>query len=320
MARLMRLFAERLGPDDPLGEYLLSWPGDPAPVADGLPLRLAGALHALCQRGIALVDVYPPSHASDDILWSAVTDTMAAHSQHIRTWLRSSPQTNEVRRSAIILPALAMLREQFDRPVALYELGASAGLNLRADQFYLKTDAGTLGPSSSPVLLTPDWQGTVPEGELPKVVSRQGVDLNPLNPATKNDQDRLLAYLWADQPDRIDCTKSAIELAARFPASVDQGDAGAWLAEKLPISPPKTLRLIFHTIAWQYFPKSTVDLANSAIAKAAEDASSDHPLAHLAMESDGGEGAAVTLAAWPGGKKQLVARVDFHGRWVNWLV
>jgi len=44
------------------------------------------------------------------------------------------------------------------------------------------------------------------------------------------------------------------------------------------------------------------------------------PLAHLAMEADGsGKGAALTLRLWPGGGVRQLARVCYHGRWIEWM-
>lgn len=56
------------------------------------------------------------------------------------------------------------------------------------------------------------------------------------------------------------------------------------------------------------------------LAAAGAKARADCPLAHLAMEADGGKGAGLRLTLWPGGETYLLARVDFHGRWVEWLV
>ena len=62
MARLCRVMAERLTPDTPLSRRLFDWPGDLSPRGASVPLRLAGALHALVLRGdAALRAVYPPS-------------------------------------------------------------------------------------------------------------------------------------------------------------------------------------------------------------------------------------------------------------------
>lgn len=318
MVRLMELFADRLERGSAVAELLLDWPGDPSPGVDAVPLRFAGALHALKLQGKALANVYPPNDVSDDALWEAMTKAMQEHEAQILHWMRSAPQTNEVRRASIVVPALAMLQNRFARPLSVLELGCSGGLNLRADRFALDAAGAGLGPEDALVRLSPDWRGPAPVADRAEVVARAGVDLNPLDPQNAEDRLRLLAYLWPDQPDRIARTEAAIEEARRTPAEVSRGDAGDWLVKKLPERPAGVTTLIYHTIAWQYFPPDTVEKAEAAIDAAAESASEDNPLAHLSMEGDGGEGAAVTLTTWPGGAPELIARVDFHGRWVDW--
>ena len=318
MARLMGMLADRLSAGDPVSDHLLGWPGDPSVHADSVPLRLAGALHALRLEGLALADVYPPNDVSDDALWDAVSTVMRDHASRILQWLESAPQTNEVRRAAMILPALAWLNERFQRPTALFELGASGGLNLRADLFRLDAGERVLGAEESDVTLEPDWRGSPPVGELPVIVHRSGVDLNPLDPLSAEGRLRLLAYLWPDQPERLARTEAAISLAQRAPAALDTEDAGAWLAEALSQPMPGVMRVVFHTVAWQYFPPETRRRAVRAIAQAGASATSSSPLARISVEGDGGRGAAITVTAWPGGDTVAMGRADFHGRWVDW--
>lgn len=312
MARLMALFAERLQPGSPVTDRLFDWPGNPATDADNAPLRLAGALHALRLTGQALAPVYPPVAPGDDDLWSAVSDALTRHSDAILPWLDSPPQTNEVRRAAAILPALALLRQQSGLPVELLELGTSGGLNLRADRFRLVLPGGSLGPVDAPVVLTPDWTGPMPPTRLPEVIRRAGVDLSPVDPLTDEGELRLLSYLWADQPDRISRTRAAISLARQWPAEIDAGDAGAWLERQLSEPAHDRLRVVFHTVAWQYFPSETRQRAQAAMDNATS------PLARISMENDGGTGAAVTLTTEGNPRPREIARADFHGRWIDW--
>ena len=312
MARLMELCADRLRPGTPVADRIFGWTGDPSSNADNVPLRLAGALHALKLQGIALVDVYPPNDVDEVSLWDAIQGAMTDHASAILSWLDNAPQTNEVRRAAAILPALALLKSRFERPVELLELGTSGGLNLRADRFRLNLPGGYIGSRNASVILTPEWHGPMPPSVLPDIARRAGVDLAPLDPSLPDDELRLLAYLWADQPDRIARTRAAISVARTLPAKISAGDAGAWLEQQLSAPNPDHLRVVLHTIAWQYFPPETKARAEAAMNAA------DGPLARIAMEYDGGKGAGVSLTTWPGGQSQEIARADFHGRWVRW--
>lgn len=312
MEQLMALLADRLEPGSAVADRVLGWQGDPSPIADSVPLRLAGGLHALRIEENALVDVYPPSQPSGDALWKAVAEAMTTHEAYLLRWLDSSPQTNEVRRSAAILPALAVVRELSSLPVELIELGTSGGLNLRADRFRLELPGVTIGPAEARVVLTPEWRGELPPHILPDVVARSGVDIAPIDPATPAGRLRLLAYLWPDQPDRLARTEAAIAEATGTPATLEQDDAGEWLERKLAAPAPDRLRVVFHTIAWQYFPAASAARA----LKAMEGTRS--PLVRIAMEADGTQGARLSLTRYPGGVPEVLARADFHGRWVEW--
>lgn len=318
MARLMTLCAERLTRGTPVSDRILDWPGDPMHSADSVPLRLAGALHALKIEGIALTGVYPPQEVSDDALWTAVTAALGAHAPQLLDWLSRAPQTNEVRRSAVLLPALAELNARFGLPVHLMELGCSGGLNLRADRFYCKASTTDLGDRSSDVRLAPDWAGPAPKGQVPEVVGRRGVDVAPVDPTTDDGRLKLLAYLWPDQPERITRTEAAIAISRGVSAEIDRADAGAWLDVTLPSRPEGALTVIFHTVAWQYFPQATAERARIAIGRAGAAARTGNPMAQIAMEADGGRGAGLSVTLWPDGTTFPLGRADFHGRWIDW--
>lgn len=313
MGRLMGLFADRLVPGTPVSDHLFNWPGDPAIHKDNAPLRLAGVLHALKLQGHALGEVYPPNLASDEALWHSVQQAIETHQDLVMEWLATPPQTNEIRRAVALLPALAMIAARYHLPVELLELGTSGGLNLRADQFYLAMPDGGIGPKNSKVQLCPEWRGILPKDRhLPRILRRAGVDLAPLDPSNPDDQLRLLSYLWADQPNRLLQTRAAIDIAATQPVEMATDDAGTWLARQLACPADGVLRVVFHTVAWQYFPHSTVQNANDALA------AHHGPLIHFAMEADGGTGAALTLTTYPAAIVEPLGRIDFHGRWIDW--
>ena len=70
MGQLMRLFGERDWPAGPIRDRIFAWEGDISPAGQSIPLRLAGALHALHLADEPLLaEVYPPAKASDDALW-----------------------------------------------------------------------------------------------------------------------------------------------------------------------------------------------------------------------------------------------------------
>jgi PTH1 family peptidyl-tRNA hydrolase len=322
MGRLMPLLADRLRPDCAVARRLLDWPGDVSSNGHSVPLRLAGALHGLVLDGIdeGLAAVYPPAEVGDDTLWAAIEAAMVRHEARLMAWLDAAPQTNEVRRGGALIPAIWWALARHDLPVTLSELGASAGLNLSLDHFALEVGGALHGPADSPVRLAPEWSGDGPAPRPIRVTERAGVDRNPLDPKDPAAQLRLLAYLWPDQPHRLALTRGAIALSGTVP---DRDDAAPWLARRLATPRPGQLHVVYNTIAWQYFPPETQAAATAALEEAGARATPHAPLAHVAMEADGdAEGAALTVRLWPDpdgdGTARLLARVDFHGRWIAW--
>lgn len=316
MARLCTLMADRLQPDSPLTQRLFDWPGDVSAQGDAVPLRLAGALHALKLQGnSALSATYPPAQSDDEALWQAVRGTLDSEAGFIDRFLDSAPQTNEVRRSAVLIAAAHWLTERYGLAIDLSELGASAGLNLIWDRYALALPGRTLGPADPVLTLTPDWSGPLPPETRSEIARRAGVDLNPIDLDDPDERLRLLAYLWPDQPERLERTIAAI---AANPPRPEQGDAIDWLEQQLHPRPGR-LHLIAHTIAWQYFPADTRARGGALIAAAGARAQTDAPLAWLALEADGDSpGAALSLRLWPGDEGVALGRADFHGRWVHW--
>lgn len=315
-ARLLDRLAKSLHPGTDLTDRMFDWPGDLGPSGQSLPLRFLAGLHALVLKKDcpALMAIYPPNPSPTDAqIDEALHVALTHHAETLDRWLDMPPQTNEVRRAAVMIAAGHWLAQHYALPMHVLELGASAGLNLMWDRFALEAGSTRLGPEEAPVVLSPDWRGDMPSGSAPKVLSRRGVDLMPMDVEDPDDLLRMSSYLWADQPERLERSRAA---ASIFEAHVDQGDAAAWLETRLKTVGPDHLTLIYHTIAWQYFPAETQSRCLAAI----QSASRNGPIAHLSMEADErkGQGAAITLTLWPEGRKLTLGRVDFHGRWVDW--
>ena len=321
MQRLLTFLATDWPTDSALARKLASFTGNIGPSGHSLPLRVAGGLHALVLSGRspALAACYPPRAANDTALRDAVLAALSEHEAFLLDWVDSPPQTNEVRRSAALIAGARAACQHFDLPVMLSELGASGGLNLMWDHFALAIGDTTFGPAAPALTLSPDWTGPLPPATTPRIASRAGVDLNPLNPRKTDDLLRLTAYLWADQPERLARTRAA---AAVFDAQITRGDAIDWLDHRLTAQPEGQMHLIQHTVAWQYFPAAAQARGTALIEAAGANATPTRPLAWLSMETDGdvtgAVGAALTLRLWPGDLRLTLGRADFHGRWVNW--
>lgn len=316
MERLCNHLAETLHPGTPLTDRLFNWTGDLGPRAESLPLRVCGALHALRLLDRAgLVAVYPPNAPDDATFAAAITQAIKTEAAFIDDWINTAPQTNEVRRSAAIIPAAHWLHARHPLPFRVSELGASGGLNMAFDQFGLTLQDTHYGPANATVALTPDWSGPLPPRAAPAILERGGVDLHPIDPHTPKGKLRLLAYLWPDQPERRARTEAAIAVASAAP---DKADAIDWLAPRLAHR-AGMLHMVYTTIAWQYFPAKAQARGTAMICNAGAAATAETPLAWFSMENDGGaKGAALTLRLWPGDLTITLGRADFHGAWVDW--
>lgn len=323
-ARLCLLARDRLDRRSAVGRAILGWKGDASAAGDAVPLRLAGALHSLVVTGRSpsLIAVYPPNHTavSDDELWGAVEGALDEYEAEVLGWLESAPQTNEVRRCGVLLPGFLTIARLTGLPMTLSEVGASAGLNLRWDRYRYELGRAAWGDSSSPVVLSPEWRGPDLAVQPIEVLDRAGCDLNPLDPTVEKDRVRALSYIWADQIDRLERTRAALDVAAAVPAPVDRTDAVEWLERRLSATQPAGVHVVYHSIVWQYLPHALRARGEALLAAAGSTCSPGHPLAWLRLEHDGkSPGAALTLTMWPGGEQRLIARADFHGRWIDWI-
>ncbi len=220
-------------------------------------------------------------------------------------------------RSAALIPACLCLQDHF-LPLALSEHGASAGLNLHWDQFCLTLQGTEFCDVASAVHLAPDRSGPLPPQIAPQVIDKAGCDLKPLDPA--QDVLRLRAYIWPDQAKRVACTKAAITIAQNTPARVDKSDVKDWLQKRLATPKSGTVHVIYHTIAWQYFPPDVQKSCENLIRAAGKAATSDAPIAWVSTEADDDPNrAGLHITYWPNGETRAVGRADFHGRWISWL-
>ena len=325
-ASLCRLLADELNRASEFGRRILDWSGDPR--ADALALRACGALHALARSGRLpeLTALYPPAPFDAEAMGRVLHEALDRHDAVLTDFLESPPQTNEVARSGLVLGAALHTVARFGLPLALYEIGASAALNLAFDQYrYDLGDGRSWGRSDAVLTIPCAWRGTLPPLD-PKVevVSRAGCDRNPIDAGDPVQAERLLSYIWPDQTARFARIEAALALAASEGRRADRSDAADWMERQLAATPsPGTCRFVFHTIVWQYLPAATQARIADALERAGEAATSDTPLVHFAVENDNDPrgadaGARMTLRIWPGDEALELGRGDFHGRWADW--
>lgn len=325
MASLLRRAVDEMSRGGPFARLAAEWEGRPA--ADAHALRFAAALHALVLTGRApaLEALYPGrSPAADmDRIWPEVEAVLAAEAGWIARFIASPPQTNETARAFGIACGAFAAAAGHCGPVHLRELGASAGLNLHWDRFAFQHPAWRREDAPGPVIPA-QVTGEPPAWRDLHIASRRGCDQSPLDPSNEGDRLRLRAYVWPDQPARLARLDAALDLAAAASERVEQADAADWLEGLLKPGPPEGLTIVYHSIFLQYPPPDTRERIRRALHLAGEQADDRHRLARVAFEPAGllaapVEGFVISVETWPGAGAGVLATVDPHGRWLNWL-
>ena len=162
-------------------------------------------------------------------------------------------QTNEVRRSAILLPAFASAAEDAGQPLALFEIGPSAGLNLLFDRYRYRFGDVEIGPAGSPVVLESEPRGAVPALPIPAVASRLGVDINPLDVTNPEDVAWLRALLWPEHTDRLALLDAALKVARQSPPELLRGDIFGLLPPRVAATPKGHAVCLFATFVLNQF-------------------------------------------------------------------
>jgi len=289
------------------------------------PLRWLGALHDLALSGDepALTDAYPALGRPGDerAAWDAARIAMSRDPARLAAFMTHEPQTNEVRRSACLIGGFLTIAQSTGLPLRIFELGASAGLNLGFDRYYYDLGtAGGWGAAEAKVRLDTDWRGVAPPLHAPlRVVDRVACDRKPISLADAASRRRLKAYIWADQFDRLTRLDAAIDEAVGAGVRVEAEDAVEFTLNR--VKPREgTDSVLFHSVFWQYLPLDRQSALSAEVAAIGATASASAPFAWLRMEP--GEkrltDMEVRLTVWPGAETRRLARCHPHGAWVEW--
>jgi hypothetical protein len=319
-ATVLEILLENIEAGGRLAAAVATWPGDPQ--ADALPIRLAGAFHALVLSGSRpdLAQCYPShAQATDTVaLRVAIGKAIDEEQPHIARYLGHPPQTNETLRSAVLLGGFMTVTQEFGLPLRMLEIGASAGLNVIWDKYRYRLGASDIGPAASPVLLETKWHGPLPGLLMPQVLSRAACDQRPVELTDPAQQLRLRSYVWADQQARSARLEAAIALALAENVEVEKADAAEWLARQLAQPVEAAVTVIYHSVMWQYLLPATQQRLRELMALAGQAA----PLAWLRFEPANGPGPfELRLTRWQAGirDEQLLATAHPHGASVHWL-
>ena len=232
-----------------------------------------------------------------------------------RVMLARRTQTNEPARCATLLPALA----QLPPPLALIEVGASAGLTLLFDR-YSYDYGGHLIPGSDPDAPTLRCvpRGPVPLPErLPVIAWRAGLDLNPLDVTDDDDVHWLSCLVWPGEGDREERLAAAVAAARRDPPAIYRGDLLTDLPALAAQAPAGATLVIFHSAVLAYVAPEGRRRFSGTVRSL--------PTVWLSSEAPGVV-PGFSVPACQGGPLVLIrdgrtplACADGHGAWVHWL-
>lgn len=288
--------------------------------SSALAMRINAALHALARRGVvpALSALYRGEHRRFD---DAVAQALAAHDDMLLEWLARVPQTNEIGRAAALQAALMVLAHDYHRPFDLFEIGASAGLNLNLARYAYDLGGVAAGAADSAVRIAPLWRGSPPPDAPVVVASARGVDLYPLDVQDPDACERLASFIFADQPDRHQRLDSALSIARRHPPQVDRGDAAAWLAAQLAAPGLSGRhRVVLHSMVLQYLSARDRTAIEATVRRAGMAATTDRPFACIGFEWDAArERVELRLRSWPDGTDRVLAHCHPYGASIDWL-
>jgi hypothetical protein len=227
-------------------------PGQPA------PNLLLAAVHFLLLQGQAdpLAQFYPsltPDATAPAAAYPAFHTFAMTHAAAIRRLITTRRvQTNEVGRCAGLFPAFALIATLAEeRPLALIEIGTSAGLNLLWDRYGYHYGPGAVyGDARSSVQLACTLRGNkrppFPD-RPPEVARRVGVDLLLVDLRHADEVLWLQALVWPDDRRRALLLRNAIEMTRHSPPQLLPGDALVVLPEVLRTMPDHVAVCVFHT-------------------------------------------------------------------------
>ncbi len=248
--------------------------------------------------------------------WDAVTEALLEHREFLRRFVAEQPvQTNEVQRCWMLLPCfLEAARRAGAETLDLIELGPSAGLNLVWDRYGYRYEEGDWGSSAALLELGGEERRPVPGALLrvaPRVRGRVGVDRAPIDVTAEASARLLRSFVWPDQHWRLELLDAAIEAVRHDPPELVRGDFVEELPGLLAPRSPDGLTVVFETAVLGYLDSAGRRRVYETLAAAG----AEGPLAFVSNPHHG-----MNVQLWPGGESEVVARADFHGAWLEWLL
>ena len=273
----------------------------------------------------AFYPYFNPTPRPAEEVYPAFHDFCLAHEATLHQILPTARlQTNEPTRCANLLPAFEMIFQHGERkPLALVEIGASAGLNLNWDQYGYHYGQTFVGNADSPVQIhcaMKDEQIPPLPQTMPLIASRQGIDIAPLDVSNEDHVRWLRACIWPEEMYRYRLLDAAIAFARQNPPTVHSGDARALLPEILEAIPPDQTVCLWHSYVLRQCPPEVREGIEQQIATYAK----KRDVYRVSLEyvqHDRRYPPQLELFTYNGGdiSRELLASCTVHGEKMEWL-
>lgn len=261
-----------------------------APVEQRRPVLWLAAVHFVCRRYpndplaafMPTVTMHP--RPPEELRAQDLEEFAERHREALNEVISTRrTQTNEVGRSAVFMPVLAQVFHEVRSPLALLDVGSSAGLNLLFDQFGYAYDPGPHleGAPQAPVVHC-GTRGAPPLPlAVPPVTARRGVDIAPIDVTQQHEADWLRACVWADQIGRARLLEAALDLACATPPEVHHGDASVDLPVHLEALAPHGHTVVLTSWVLSYLSPPQ----RAAFLRACDNWGAHHDLTWVALEA-----------------------------------
>ncbi len=280
----------------------------------------------------------------DSETWPLFRSFLLERAERARAIINSRyTQTNEVRRAALLYPAVTAAAKEAGGKIALLEVGCSAGLLLGLDRYSYRyqCDGGeqiTAGPAKAAVGLhcALDLAPGAVTPKVPKkltITARAGLDRAPVDLADEDELAWLEACVWADQPDRIRLLRTAAAAQGKQRPDLISGDAVDDLASAAATLPAEVPLVVLTSHVLAYLGERRADFLD-VLGKLA----ADRPLWWVSEEfyraglepllpgrADLGDATSTTavlgLVRWDvsGPDARALAKTAPHGQRMTWL-
>jgi hypothetical protein len=218
-------------------------------------------------------------------------------------------QTNECRRCVALLPMVAMAEFH---AFHLIDVGASAGLNLGLDRYGYRYDDKEWHPDAEP-LLEAESRGVAPELVEIEVLSRTGLDVNPLDPADGSARRWLDALIWPEHVERRERLRSALDMVASLEIDMIAGDALETLPTALDRLPAGEPAVVMSSFTLNQFDAAQRDDLNSIVSVAR----SARPVHRVSMEVLDKADDWARMIVDDGNGASTVGQAHPHGEWIE---